>query len=86
MNGLPFQFTVRASQLGELHGEEYARALEDRDNELENFLAARLGAGTWSSPMRLSTYYLWIDATGDLRIESTRPTSDLDGSVLGTQA
>lgn len=33
----------------------------------------------------LGTHHIWIDATGDLRIKSSKPTSDLDGSVIGTQ-
>lgn len=34
---------------------------------------------------RLGVYHLWIDATGDLRIKSSTPTTDLDGTVVGTQ-
>jgi hypothetical protein len=30
-------------------------------------------------------YHLWIDSTGDLRIKSSQPTSDTDGTVIGTQ-
>jgi hypothetical protein len=33
----------------------------------------------------LGAYHLWIDATGDLRIKSSVPTTDLDGTVIGTQ-
>jgi hypothetical protein len=29
--------------------------------------------------------YLWIDSTGDLRVKTTLPTSDTDGTVVGTQ-
>lgn len=29
--------------------------------------------------------YLWTDATGDLRIKTSAPTSDTDGTVVGTQ-
>jgi hypothetical protein len=29
--------------------------------------------------------YLWADATGDLRIKTSAPTSDTDGTVVGTQ-
>lgn len=30
--------------------------------------------------------HLWVDATGDLRIKSSAPTSDTDGTVVGTQS
>lgn len=30
--------------------------------------------------------YIWVDATGDLRIKSTAPSSDTDGTVVGTQS
>jgi len=36
--------------------------------------------------MRLGAGYLWVDATGDLRIKSSVPTSDTDGVVVGTQS
>jgi hypothetical protein len=29
--------------------------------------------------------FLWVDATGDLRISPTAPGSDLAGTVVGTQ-
>jgi hypothetical protein len=29
--------------------------------------------------------YLWVDVTGDLRIKTSAPTSDTDGTVVGTQ-
>lgn len=35
--------------------------------------------------LRLGNYYLWVDTTGKLRIKSSVPTSDLDGTVVGTQ-
>jgi hypothetical protein len=34
----------------------------------------------------LGTYHLWVDATGDLRINSGAPSSDTDGVVVGTQS
>jgi hypothetical protein len=34
---------------------------------------------------QLGIYHLWVDATGDLRIKSSAPTSDTDGVVVGTQ-
>lgn len=37
-------------------------------------------------PLILGAYYLWVDATGDLRIKNGAPTSDTDGVVVGTQS
>lgn len=34
----------------------------------------------------LRGYYIWVDATGDLRINSGAPSSDTDGTVVGTQS
>ncbi|CAK0769663.1 hypothetical protein CCP3SC1AL1_470023 [Gammaproteobacteria bacterium] len=48
--------------------------------------AVRVGDGVWNGrPLRLGSWYLWVDATGTLRIKSGAPTSDLDGTVVGTQ-
>jgi hypothetical protein len=35
--------------------------------------------------LRLSGHYLWVDASGILRMSSTLPTSDTDGTVIGSQ-
>jgi hypothetical protein len=44
------------------------------------------GTGTWDGALtQLGAYNLWVDATGDLRIKSGVPTSDTDGTVVGTQ-
>ena len=43
--------------------------------------------GDWDgTPLRLGSYHLWVDATGDLRIKNSAPVSDLDGTVIGTQS
>lgn len=34
----------------------------------------------------LGAYHLWVDSTGDLRIKSSQPASDTDGTVIGTQS
>jgi hypothetical protein len=39
-----------------------------------------------SYPLRLGGYYLWIDASGRLRIKNGVPTSDTDGTIVGTQS
>ena len=36
--------------------------------------------------LKLGNHYLWVDSTGDLRISSSSPTSDTDGTVVGTQS
>jgi hypothetical protein len=35
--------------------------------------------------LRLGSYYFWVDASGRLRIKSSAPTTDTDGTVVGTQ-
>jgi len=43
--------------------------------------------GTSTGKMiRIGNYALWTDATGDLRIINGTPTSDTDGTVVGTQS
>lgn len=43
--------------------------------------------GSWNNgPLRLGAYYLWVDATGDLRIKDSAPSSATDGVVVGTQS
>lgn len=42
--------------------------------------------GTWNGGMlQLGTYRLWVDSTGKLLIKNGVPTSDTDGTVVGTQ-
>jgi hypothetical protein len=43
--------------------------------------------GTWDTGhLILGSYHIWVDATGDLRIKSSAPTSDTDGTIVGTQS
>jgi hypothetical protein len=55
-----------------------------------NGTVATSGTG-WVNPTPVSgtqtgaPAYLWVDATGDLRIRVIPPTSDTDGTVVGTQ-
>jgi hypothetical protein len=45
------------------------------------------GQSSWNfSPLKLGNYVLWVDSTGDLRIKNGVPTSDTDGTVVGTQS
>ena len=42
--------------------------------------------GAWNTAhFVMGPYHLWVDSTGDLRIKSSTPTSDTDGTVVGTQ-
>lgn len=42
--------------------------------------------GTWNtSHAVLGIYHLWVDSSGRLRIKNSTPTSDTDGTVVGTQ-
>ena len=46
----------------------------------------QLVASNWNyNPLRLGAYYLWVDATGVLRIKNGAPTFAADGTVVGTQ-
>ncbi|MNM25977.1 hypothetical protein D3C81_364340 [compost metagenome] len=38
-----------------------------------------------TEPLKLGGYYLWVDASARLRIKSGAPTSDTDGTIVGTQ-
>ena len=81
-----FQYALRAEQLQYAPSDEYRAVLqEQRDRELEDYLANVLGDGTWTNPLRLGENRLWVDGTGDLRVKTSAPTSDTDGTVVGTQ-
>lgn len=43
------------------------------------------GSSGWQNPVRFGPYSLWVDSAGKLRIKSSAPTSDGDGTVVGTQ-
>jgi len=46
----------------------------------------QLLSSTWNyNALRMGAYYLWVDATGDLRISNGAPASDTAGTVVGTQ-
>lgn len=38
-----------------------------------------------SEPLKLGGYYIWVDSSARLRIKSGAPTSDTDGTIVGTQ-
>jgi hypothetical protein len=37
----------------------------------------------WRDPMRLGTYFQWVDSTGNVRMKSSKPASDTDGTIIG---
>jgi len=43
-------------------------------------------AGTWDFPLIMAGSRIWVAAGGVLRIKTSAPTSDTDGTVVGTQA
>lgn len=46
----------------------------------------RLETGDWTQPLIFGTYRVWVDASGLMRINGAAPSSDSDGTVVGTQA
>jgi hypothetical protein len=45
------------------------------------------GQSDWNyEPLKLGNYVLWVDSTGDLRIKNGTPTSETDGTIVGTQS
>jgi hypothetical protein len=55
-------------------------------SDIYNKLQAQQGY-KWDAPHPvMGNFHIWIDATGDVRIKSSCPTSDLDGSVIGSQS
>lgn len=49
--------------------------------------AQKVGDGAWNgAPLLLGTKYLWVDSSNRLRIKSTAPSSDTDGTIVGTQS
>lgn len=44
------------------------------------------GNSGWNtSHLRMGLYHFWVDALGRLRVKNSAPTSDTDGTVVGTQ-
>lgn len=57
-----------------------------RASATAQFGGAITGAGTtYGGPLQLGTYHLWVDSSDRLRIKNGVPTSDTDGTVVGTQ-
>lgn len=48
--------------------------------------AVQAGDGAWDGvPFRLGAYRFWVDSSGRLRMKSGNPSSDTDGTIVGTQ-
>jgi len=67
------------------------RAIYDHsDNEIVMFdgtTGLTIMDSAWDNKhLALGNYHLWVDATGDLRMKSGSPTSDTDGTIVGTQS
>lgn len=54
--------------------------------EVAEILGPFTSAYNGNGPLRLGDYYLWVDSTGDLRIKNGAPSSDTDGTIVGTQS
>jgi hypothetical protein len=59
---------------------------EDKVMTANVFKTQLLGDGTWENPLVLGTIHLWADTLGKLRIKTTAPTFDTDGSLVGSQS
>lgn len=58
----------------------------DSNGRLYTRTSVETGESAWNfDPLKLGAYVLWVDATGDLRIKNGSPTSDTDGTIVGTQ-
>lgn len=45
------------------------------------------GNSGWNTAhLILGIYHIWVDTTGDMRIKNSAPTSDTDGTIIGTQS
>lgn len=49
------------------------------------YYAYATGDRTYTEAFAFGSQFLWVDSTGVLRIKSGAPTSDTDGTVVGTQ-
>lgn len=82
---------IRASTGGLLFGGGGAAADILLYRHLANILTMGVGDhfrldGTWNGGhLHMGNYRLWVDATGKLRVKNGAPTSDTDGTVVGSQ-
>jgi len=64
-----------------------ARGINQEGYDIKSVGATLVEVGSaWDSRhLLMGTYHLWVDASGVFRIKSGAPTSDTDGTVVGTQ-
>jgi aconitase B len=43
-------------------------------------------AGWNTAHLKIGIYHLWVDSSSRLRVKNSAPTSDTDGTVVGTQS
>lgn len=81
-NGADFQIVARNND-----GSNKGTPILVRRSDMITFMdkAAVVFAGTWDKPIWLGSNRLWVDSTGKLRIKATAPTSDTDGTIVGSQ-
>ena len=66
--------------------EDPAEAIRWAEEQFRRLSGALQLDSAWNRKvLSLGTYRIWVDATGDLRIKDGEPTSDTDGTVVGTQ-
>jgi hypothetical protein len=67
-------------------GVNYDLALNPNGGDVYTGKDLYVGQGAWNTGhFALGNYHIWVDSTGDLRIKNGQPTSDTDGTVVGTQ-
>lgn len=54
--------------------------------EFEDFKVESVGSNWDDDHFVMGTYHLWIDSSGRLRVKNGAPTSDTDGTIVGTQS
>lgn len=77
--------TNQAAVFIDANQDNNSRSIQVYHNGAEKFSVYRNDNIDDEALLRLGNKYLWIDSTGDLRVSNTYPTSDTDGSVVGTQ-
>jgi len=55
--------------------------------EVANNGSPSIAGGAWNSGhLVMGAYHIWVDSTGNLRIKNSAPSSDTDGTIVGTQS
>jgi hypothetical protein len=61
------------------------KAVYTRSTIQGQYYAYATGDRTYTEAIAFGSQFLWVDSSGRLRIKSGAPTSDTDGTVVGTQ-